>query len=68
HIVPVSGDVYAIAYQGQGSGGFLKTVEIVTSADTSSAYEIVSAAGDNIIRAAIEIEGDNVTVASWQID
>ncbi len=67
-IVPVSGDVYAIAYQGQGSDGFLKTVEIVTNAGTSSAYEIVSAAGDNIIRAAIEIEGDNVTVASWQID
>ena len=30
-IIPVSGDVYAIAYGGDGDDGFLKTVEILSS-------------------------------------
>ena len=31
HIIPVSGDIYAIAYQGPGYDGFIKTVEIATN-------------------------------------
>jgi hypothetical protein len=31
HIIPISGDVYAIAYEGEGNDGFLQTVEIATN-------------------------------------
>ena len=31
NIIPISGNVYAIAYAGDGDDGFLKTVEITTS-------------------------------------
>ncbi|MBU2608023.1 MAG: hypothetical protein KKF26_01755, partial [Chloroflexi bacterium] len=37
HIVPVSGNVYAIAYQGQGNDGFLKTMEIAASGQITDA-------------------------------
>jgi hypothetical protein len=58
-IIPTSGDVYAIAYEGPGGGGFLKTVEIgangqITNTvidslefDTLGYYpEIISVSGD----------------------
>ncbi len=31
NIIPISGNVYAIAYSGKGGDGFLKTVQIFTS-------------------------------------
>ena len=66
-IIHISGNIYTIAYEDSGSDGFLKTVEIFTSGEPSSAYEIVSTAGDNAIRAYVEIVEDNVTILSWQI-
>jgi len=35
NIIHVSGDIYAIAYRGQGSDGFLKTVSIAANGDIS---------------------------------
>ena len=40
HIVPISGDIYAIAYQGAGDDGFLITVDIDNTGDiTASAID-----------------------------
>ncbi|MFC1916191.1 DNRLRE domain-containing protein [Chloroflexota bacterium] len=36
-IVPVSGDIYAIAYSGDGDDGFLKTIEITSSGNITDA-------------------------------
>ena len=36
-ITPVSGDIYAIAYSGSGSDGFVKTVDISAAGDISDA-------------------------------
>ncbi len=71
-ITHVSGDIYAIAYSGVNSDGFVITVEITTQGGTSSsAYKIVSTAGDSTIRAFVNIVSDNVSdnisIISWQM-
>jgi len=37
NIIPISGNVYAIAYAGDGDDGFLKTVTIATSGQITDA-------------------------------
>ncbi len=67
-IIPVSGDVYAIAYTGTSQRhGILTTVEIVTGGATSATYEIVSVGG-GVIRAVVEVDGGVASILSWQID
>jgi hypothetical protein len=48
-IVPVSGDIYAIACQGSGNGGFVKTVSIATNGNIGNSviasYEFDTADG-----------------------
>ena len=62
-IVPVSGNVYAIAYTGPFSNGFLKTVAIASA--LGATYDIVSTAGGNTIRATVHILGSAVSILSW---
>jgi hypothetical protein len=66
-ITNTSGDIYAIAYRGQSSDGFVKTVEIAGTGGPAS-YEIAAAAGDRTIRALVNIDNDTVTVISWRIE
>ncbi len=69
----VSGNVYTIAYRGVNSDGFVITVGIITQGGSgSTAYGIVSSAGDTTIRAFVNIVSDNVSdnvsIVSWRID
>lgn len=63
----VSQDTYAIAYRGPGSDGYLKTIQIATAQEDVDRYEIVATAGDETISAMVQIEGETVTVLSWQV-
>ena len=67
-IFHVSGDIYAIAYAGDGDDGFLKTIEITMAGDGTSTYEIVSTASSSTITALVSIAGENVSILSWQIE
>ncbi len=55
NIIHVSGNVYAIAYQGDGDDGFLKTVEIGTNAQITDTiidtleFDVVQGKGPNMI-------------------
>jgi len=67
-IINISGGIFAIAYRGPGSDGFLKTVEIATSSGTTAAYEIVATTGDKTIRAFINTENTTASIVSWQYE
>jgi len=59
-IVNVSGDIYAIAYQGQGTDGWLKTVDIDTSGNITTPF-IDSLEFDNVYCSdpeLINVDGD----------
>ncbi len=66
-IINTSGDIYAIAYRGPSSDGFVKTVEIAGTGGPA-AYEIAAAAGGRTIRASVTIDNDVATIVSWQIE
>jgi hypothetical protein len=65
-IINISSDIYAIAYCGPGSDGFVKTIEIGTGG--AAAYEIVATAGDRKIRAFVNTDNTTATIVSWQIE
>jgi hypothetical protein len=68
-ITHVADDIFAIAYTGTNQWhGILKTIEITMAGGTSAAYRIVSTAGDNTIRAFVNIEDGTVSIISWQIE
>ncbi len=67
-IIQISGGVYAIAYCGPRSDGFVKTVEISTNAGTSAAYEISSTAGDRTIRAFVNTANTTASILAWQVE
>jgi hypothetical protein len=71
-IIQVGSGMFAIAYTGPTSRGYLKTVGIGAGTEVTSAYRIVSTAGGNTIRAFVNIAGSNttanVTIVSWQVE
>jgi hypothetical protein len=66
-IVPVTDEIYAIAYRGRANDGYLTTVQIVTEED-AAVYEVISTAGSVTIRARVEISGETVNILSWVVD
>ena len=66
-VINVSGNIYAIAYRGPSSDGFVKTVEIAKSGG-SAAYAIVATAADRTIRAFVNADNTTATIVSWQIE
>ena len=67
-IIHVSGDVFAIAYRGINSDGFIVTVGINTSLTVSAFYEILSTAGDSTTRAFVNTANTTATIVSWLIE
>jgi hypothetical protein len=68
-ITHISGDVFAIAYRGVNSDGFVKTININTQGGSPSAsYEIVATAGNKTIRAFVNTDNETASIASWQIE
>jgi len=68
-IIQISGDVFAIAYRGVSSDGFVKTINIDTEASPPSAsYEIVAAAGNKTIRAFVNTDNETAFIVSWQVE
>ena len=65
----VSGGIYAIAYRGVDSDGFVKTIAINTEGSLpSGAYEIVATAGNKTIRAFVNTDNETASIVSWQIE
>jgi hypothetical protein len=68
-IIPISGDVFAIAYRGVNSDGFVKTININTQGGSASAaYKIVATAGNKTIRAFVNTDNETASIVSWQIE
>jgi hypothetical protein len=65
-IVQVASDVYAIAYRGPGSDGFITTIGLVTGTG-ENIYGILAAAGTTSIQAYVSIAGSTASILSWQI-
>jgi hypothetical protein len=66
-LISISGDIYAIAYRGQNSDGFIKTARISGSGETTT-YDIMATAGETTLRARIDIANGTVIITSWQIE
>jgi hypothetical protein len=64
----VSGGIYAIAYRGVNSDGFVKTININRQGGSpSAAYEIFATAGGKSIRAFVNTNNETSSIVSWQI-
>ena len=66
-IIRISSGVFAIAYRGPGSDGFIKTAGITAGGGTA-AYEIVAAAGGGTIRAFVNTANATADIVSWQYE
>jgi hypothetical protein len=66
-IINISDNIYAIAYRGPSSDGFIRTVEIAASGGAAT-YDIEAAAGDRTIRARVTIVNGAAVIISWQIE
>jgi hypothetical protein len=66
-IVNISAGVFAIAYRGPSSRGYIKTVGITTGS-TEAAYEIVASAGSRTVRAFVNTSGEAASIVSWRIE
>ncbi len=65
----VSGGIYAIAYRGVNSDGYVITVGInTTGGSTAAAYKIVATAGNKTIRAFVNTDNETASIVSWQIE
>jgi hypothetical protein len=68
-IIHISGDIFAIAYRGVNSDGFVKTISINTQGGSPSAsYEIVATARDSTIRAFVNTDNETASIVSWHIE
>lgn len=67
-IISVGSGVYAIAYTGPGTDGFIITIGIDTggSGSSSADYEIISVADTKTTRVLTNIIGANITITSWE--
>ena len=66
-IAHVSEDIFAIAYRGVNSDGFVITVGIKTSAAGVASYRIISTAGGTTISALVNTDNTTASIVSWQI-
>ncbi|OGO32504.1 MAG: hypothetical protein A2Z29_06800 [Chloroflexi bacterium RBG_16_56_11] len=66
-VIYISGDIFAIAYRGPGSDGFVKTVDISRTWG-SATWEIVATAGERSVRAYVETASVNASIISWRIE
>jgi hypothetical protein len=67
-IIHIFGGIFAIAYCGPGSDGFIKTIEINTDANAAAAYRIVATTGSRTINVYVNIDGETASIASWQVE
>jgi hypothetical protein len=68
-IIPVSGDIFAIAYRGVNRDGFVKTISLnMQGGSPSASYEIVATAGGMSIRAFVNTDNETASIVSWQIE
>ena len=67
-IIHIFGEIFAIAYAGPGTDGFVKTISINTQEATEAAYEIVATTGSKTITAFINTDNVTVSIVSWQVD
>ena len=66
-IISVTDDIYAIAYRGPGSDGFIKTAGIAATG-SAAIYEIEAAAVGTTIRAFVSIDNGVAAIITWQIE
>lgn len=66
-IIHVSGGIFAIAYQGPWSRGYLKTIAINTDAGSAS-YEITATTGTRTITATVSLDGETPVITSWEVE
>ena len=59
-VIYVAGDVFAIAYRGNASDGFLTAIRVAL-------HQIQSTAGADVITAVVRFEEATVNVVSWQV-
>ena len=67
-IIHISGGIFAIAYCGPGTDGFVKTIEINLSDGTSAAYEIVATTGSRTISAYVNTDNETASIVLWQVE
>jgi hypothetical protein len=66
YLVPMSGNIFAIAYRGPSNHGYLITIGIATNS-TPAAYSIISIAGGVTINAFVTVTNTTATIVSWEI-
>jgi hypothetical protein len=67
-IIHIFGGIFAIAYSGPGTFGFVKTIEINLSEGAAAAYEIVATTDLRTISAYVTTENTTVSIISWQVE
>ncbi len=67
-IIHIFGGIFAIAYCGPGTDGFVKTIEINLSEGTSAAYEIVATTGSRTISAYVNTDNETASIVLWQVE
>jgi hypothetical protein len=67
-IIHIFGGIFAIAYCGPGTDGFVKTIEINLSEGTSAAYEIVATTGSRTISAYVNTDNETASIILWQVE
>ncbi len=67
-VIGIAEGIFAIAYRGTSSDGFLKTIGINANAATTASWEIVATAGNSTIRAFVNTDNTTATIVSWQIE
>jgi hypothetical protein len=65
-IVQVTSSIYAIAYRGPGTDGYVITIGIASSSGVNT-YTIVAAAGNTSIQAYVSTGDTTASILSWQI-
>ena len=67
-IIHIFGGIFALAYCGPGSDGFVKTIEINLSGGTSAAYEIIATTGSRTISAYVNTDNETASIILWQVE
>jgi hypothetical protein len=67
-IIRISGGIYAIAYCGPGSNGFIKIIEINLSEGAPAAYEIIATTGLRTISGYVNTDNETVDIVLWQVE
>jgi hypothetical protein len=66
-IINVAEGVFAIAYRGPASDGYVKTIGIAPGL-TAAAYQIVVSAGGRTVRAYVNTDGEAASIVTWRIE